>query len=348
MIQASCSSRWMTVALAAMLVASSPAAKAQDKALVDAARKEGEVVWYCTLVRNQAARPLAEAFERKYPGIKVRLHTGTQNDVLLKLLDEGRAGGPRADVSHGGSAFGALMKAGLVERYAPAAAAGYPSDYKDPNGYWTAEVLSFLVAAINTESVRPDEAPRSYQDLLDPKWRGKIAWSTQMTQGGPPGFIGTVLQSMGEGAGMEYLRKLSQQRIVNVPANQRVVLDQVIAGQYPIALATFNHHSAISAAKGAPVQWLKIEPVTATIDTIFLMKNSPHPNAGKLFIEYVLSKDGQNVFREADYIPADPQSPARIASLKPESGGFKAVVLSPQLVDDKIGEWIKIYEQLFK
>ncbi len=337
-----------TFALAAVILAASEPARAQDASLIAAATKEGEVVWYATLVRNQAARPLADAFERKYPGIKVRLHTGTQSDVLLKILDEGRTGSPRVDVSHGGSAVGSLMRAGLLEHFIPAAAAHYPPAYKDPDGYWTGEVLSFLVAAVNTETVRPEDEPRTYQDLLDPKWRGKIAWSTQMTQGGPPGFIGTVLQSMGQDAGMQYLRQLSQQQIVNVPANQRVVLDQVMAGQYPLALMTFNNHSEISAKKGAPIKWLKIEPVTATADAIFLIKNAPHPNAGKLFIEFALSSEGQTVFRNADYIPADPSTPARTASLKPETGNFKTVVLSPKLVEEKLSDWIRIYNELFK
>jgi iron(III) transport system substrate-binding protein len=332
----------------AIVLAPAGLARAQDASLVAAATKEGEVVWYATLVRNQAARPIADAFERKYPGIKVRLQTGTQNDVLLKILEEGRAGQPRVDVSHGGSAIGPLLRAGLLERFIPTAASHYPAEYKDPDGYWTGEILYLLVAAVNTELVRPEDEPRSYQDLLDPKWRGKIAWSTQMTQGGPPGFVGTVLQSMGQDAGMQYLRQLSEQQIVNVPANQRVVLDQVIAGQYPLALMTFNNHSEISAKKGAPVKWLKIEPVTATADAIFLIKNAPHPNAGKLFIEFVLSSEGQAVFRDADYIPADPNTPALIASLKPETGNFKAAVLSPKLVEDKLTDWIGVYNEFFK
>jgi ABC-type Fe3+ transport system substrate-binding protein len=336
------------VVLVGLVVADAGLARAQDASLVAAATKEGEVVWYATIVRNQAARPLAEAFEKKYPGIKVRLHTGTQNDVLLKILDEGRAGGPRVDVSHGGSAVGSLLRAGLLERFVPAAASRYPAAYKDPDGYWTGEILSFLVAAINTETVRPEDEPRSYEDLLDPKWRGKMAWSTQMTQGGPPGFIGTVLETMGQDAGMQYLRQLAQQRIVNVPANQRVVLDQVIAGQYPLALMTFNHHSEISAKKGAPVKWLKIEPVTATVDAIFLIKHAPHPNAGKLFIEFALSSEGQTVLRNADYIPADPSTPALLASLKPETGNFKAAVLAPKLVEEKLPAWIQVYNDLFK
>lgn len=335
--------------VALLLALQAPAAwSAVDPALVAAARKEGEVVWYSSLVVNQASRPIVAAFEKEYPGIKVRLTSGTANDLLLKLLAEGRAGAPRADVSHAGSGLSTLLKAGLIAPFTPVEAKRYPAQYKDPNGYWTGQVVSFLVPAINTDQVKPADEPHSWNDLLNPKWRGKIAWAQQMTQGGPPGLIGATLATMGPDAGMAYLRKLSQQKIVNVPANQRVVLDQVIAGEYPIALSTFSHHSEVSAKKGAPVKWLKFEYTVGTVDPIFLMKSAPHPNAAKLFIEFVLSTKGQTIFRNADYIPADPAVPAAIPALKPETGGFKAVFLPLQQVDAGMPQWIATYNELFK
>jgi ABC-type Fe3+ transport system substrate-binding protein len=315
--------------------------------LIDAARKEGVVVWYTSFVENQAARPLAAAFEKKYPGVKVQLVAGTAGDLLSKLLAETRAGSIRADVHHGGSSVWPLFKAGALQNYKAEEAAGYPADLREANGIWTADALYFLVPAINTEMVTDAQAPHNLQDLLDPKWRGKIAWTTQMTQGGAPGFIGTILQSMGEQAGMDYLRKLASQKIVNVPANQRVVLDQVIGGEYPIALATFINHSAISQRDGAPVKALTLDPATETIDTLMLLKG-PHPNAGKLFIEFLLSQEGQEVFSKAGYIPARPNVPAVPATLKPEGGHFRAEVLSPEIVEANMARWIVVYNELFK
>lgn len=319
-----------------------------DQALVEAAKKEGEVNWYTSLVVNQASRPIAAAFEKEYPGIKVRVTSGTANDLLLKLMAEGQANSMRGDVSHGGSAFGSLLKSGQVAQYVPVESKRYPEQYKDPSGFGTGHYISFLVPAINTDLVKEKDEPRNWNDLLDPKWAGKMAWTQQMTQGGPPGFIGATLSAQGPDQGMAYLKKLSQQKIVNVPANQRVVLDQVIAGQYPLALSTFSHHSELSLKKGAPVKWLKFEYVTGTVDPIFMMKGAPHPNAAKLFIEYVLSKKGQEIIQAADYIPADPQVPASIPRLKPETGGFKAVFLPLQQVEADLPKWVKIYGELFK
>ncbi len=319
-----------------------------DQALIDAAKKEGEVNWYSSLVVNQAARPIVTAFEKEFPGIKVRLTSGTANDLLLKIQAEGQANSVRVDVSHGGSAFGSLLKGGQVAQFVPTEGKRYPDQYKDPSGYGTGHYISFLVPAINTDMVKEKDEPRSWNDLLDPKWTGKIAWTQQMTQGGPPGFIGATLSGMGNDKGMDYLRKLSKQKLVNVPANQRVVLDQVIAGQYPMALSTFSHHSELSLKKGAPVKWLKFEYVTGTVDPIFMVKNAPHPNAAKMFIEFVLSRKGQEIIRDADYIPADSNVPAAIPRLKPDSGGFKAVFLPLTQVEAEIPKWIKIYDELFK
>ena len=341
--------RTVTTAMLAVaaLAATSTAGQAADAALIEAAKKEGQVVWYTSFVENQLARPLAAAFEKKYPGIKVQIVPGTATDLLLKLLGEAKAGSIRGDVHHGGSAVWPLIKANAVEAYVPDSAKEYPADLKDPNGMWTADALYFLVAAVNTEMVKPADEPKSYADLLDPKWTGKIAWTTQLTQGGAAGFIGTILQSMGQDKGMEYLRKLSKQKLVNVPSNQRVVLDQVIGGEYPMAVATFNNHSDISAAKGAPVKWLKLEPVTATLDTVFLMKG-PNRNAGKLFIDFSLSEEGQTAVREAGYIPSHPKIQAKVPTEKPEGGGFKALVLTPELVEKDLQKWVDVYNELFK
>lgn len=335
-------------ALAVALATAAWSAQAIDQSLIDAANKEGEVNYYSSLVVNQAVRPIIAAFEKDFPGVKVKLTAGRANDLLLKITAEAQANAIRADVTHGGSAFGVLLKAGLIANYVPVESKRYPDDLKDPSGLGTGHYVSFLVPAINTDLVKDKDEPRSWNDLLDPKWKGKIAWTQSMTQGGPPGFIGTALGALGQDKGMDYLKKLSAQKIVNVPANQRVVLDQVIAGQYPLALSTFSHHSELSLAKGAPVKWLKFEYVTGTVDPIYMIKGAPHPNAAKLFIEFILSKKGQEIIRDAGYIPADPAVPATVARLKPESGGFKAVFLPLQQVEADMPKWVKIYDELFK
>ena len=146
-----------------------------------------------------------------------------------------------------------------------------------------------LGPGINTDMVKPADQPKTLEDLLDPKWAGKIAWSANPGLDGGPGFVALVLLNMGQEKGMEYLRKLSKQKLANIPAASRVVLDQVIAGQYPLSLVVFNHHVAISAAKGAPVKFIDMEPLLGLVHTINHVSKAPHPNAAKLLIDFVLS-----------------------------------------------------------
>jgi ABC-type Fe3+ transport system substrate-binding protein len=340
-------SRILAAALGALAIACAPA-RAADPALVAAAEKEGEVVWYTSFVENQLARPMAEAFQKRYPAIKVRIVGGTAGDLLSRMLLEGRSGAMKADVSHGGSSVEPLKGAGLLDRYIPASAEAYPAEYRDKAGYWTAQNFYFLVAAVNTDLVKAGTEPKSYDDLLDPRWSGRIAWTNTMVQGGPLGFIGMIMTVRGPQAGEAYLRKLAGQRLVNVPANQRVVLDQVIAGEYPMALMVFNNHAAISMAKGAPVKWLKLDPVLGIADMTYLLKGAPHPNAARLFVDFVVSAEGQAVFRQAEYLPADPATPPLTASLRPSEGGFTARILLPDTYEAGAAQWRQLYDAIFK
>ena len=333
---------------AALVIGSVSMALAVDQKLIDDAKKEGEVVWYTNLIVNQIVRPVAEAFETKYPGIKVQYSRSASGEIALKLQNEIRANSVQVDVIDANSAFFQAMPFENLVEYKAEAAASYPDNLKDAKGRFTAVNLYTMATSVNTDMVPEADRPKTYDDLLDPKWKGKIAWTTDLTPNGPPGFIGTVLTSMGEEKGMAYLEKLAKQEIVSVPASQRVVLDQVIAGQYAIGLMTFNHHVVISAEKGAPVAWLKIEPLVSTANYVALIKNAPHPNAGKLFEEFMLSKEGQEVFQKASYLPADPEVPAAVPSLKPKQGGFEANVITSELALEKLGAWIEVYKKLFK
>ncbi|WEX08723.1 extracellular solute-binding protein [Chelativorans sp. AA-79] len=334
--------------LASTLAIGTTQAFAIDQATIDAAKQEGEVVWYSGMIVNQIVRPIVEAFEAKYPGIKVNAARHTSSEVVLKVQSEAQAGRPMADVFDGSSAVFPLMEAGLVEPYKPEAAADFDERTKDPDGYWTAANLYFMVPAINTTLVSEADRPDTYEKLLNPKWTGKIAWTSDPTMLGAPGFIYTVMQTMGEEKGSEYLEKLAAQNIVNVPASQRVVLDKVIAGEFPIGLMTFNHHSAISAQKGAPVEWVKLEPVIQAVNPLGIVKNAQHPNAAKLLVEFILSEEGQSVMRDALYIPANPNVPAAEPTLKPKEGGFETFVISPEATARDLKDMVAIYDRMFK
>jgi ABC-type Fe3+ transport system substrate-binding protein len=330
----------------ALAVATFSQGNAAEPGLYEAAKKEGEVVWYTSLIVNQAVRPLVEAFNKKYPGISVKYARADSGPTAIKIINEAQAGRPQSDVFDGIDSTPPLLKAGLVEPFIPSEADKYPAELKDSGGRWRALVLYFLTPAINTQQVSKNDIPKTPQDLLDPKWKGKIAWSTVPASGSGV-YVGSVLQTMGEEKGMEFLRALAKQDIINVDATNRAILDQVIYGQYAMALSIFNHHAVLSAQKGAPVEWLKLDPISAPMHSVGLTKNAPHPNAGKLLIDFLTSEQGQRTLAEVEYIPAMPSVPAKTPSVKPEGGGFKANVLSPDTITRNLDNWYKIKKELF-
>ncbi len=111
---------------------------------------------------------------------------------------------------------------------------------------------------------------------------------------------------------MDYLKKFAAQEPVTIPAAQRVVLDKVISGEYPLAVMTLNYHATISAEQGAPVQWIKMEPLLQSMSLISIVKDAPHPNAARLLVEFMLSDEGQKVMADNDYMPASPAVPAKV------------------------------------
>ena len=337
-----------TAALAFAASFAASAAHAADAALIAAAKREGEVVWYSTQIISQLVRPVTAAFEKKYPGIKVRSTRANATETAVKILNEGKAGRIQADVFDGTTTVVSLKQAGYVLKWLPDASKDYPDDLKDPEGYWIANNIFIITPAFNTGLVPRGSEPKTYQDLLDPKWRGKMAWNGFPTPSGIGGFVGTVLAEMGEEKGRAYLRELAKQNIAPLPGSAREVLDHAIAGEYAIALQIFNHHAVISAKKGAPVDWIKMEPATGNLSTISVLKNAPHPNAAKLLADFIISKEGQEVFRAADYITAHPQVPASVPTLKPKEGNFRVRFFTPEQTEENMPKWKQVSDEIFR
>ncbi len=320
---------------------------ARQKVLVEGARKEGKLTWYTTLIVDQAVRPLNMAFEKEYPFIKVEFFRGISDRVAQKALTEYQAKRYEVDLIDGTPAPTLTSKAGIMQRFSSPYLAEYPAELKDPEGIWGATNLYFLTLGYNTHMVKPNDVPRTWDDLLNPRWKGSMIWSTSRDSGAPM-MIGNILLSMGPEAGKTYLLKLAKQNIASLAASNRQILDLVIAGEYSIAPHVFNHHVLISRKAGAPVDWQPLEPVTAQFNTTGLAKNAPHPHAAMLFLDFVFSKKGQKVFQEVDYLPAHPEMPAKQADLKPGGGRFKrANFIDPEVQYEKGNEWVDFFQSQF-
>jgi iron(III) transport system substrate-binding protein len=335
------------IAACALLLGASAAPAAEvSPELIAKARQEGQVVYYTDLIVDQVVRPLVSAFEAKY-GIKVTFSRGDSQVNAVKLLNEYKAGRVMSDVFGLTSGLHVLIDAGVVRQFTSANGDELPARYRDPDRYWVSSHLFVMEPGINTSLVPAAQWPKTYDDLLKPAWKDKMVWKPNDLSGAP-GFVGNILLSMGEERGMDYLRKLAGQRIKMVNASARAILDQVIGGEYPLALQIFNHHAAISKQKGAPVDWLRLSPATVNPGLVGLPKNSPHPNAGLLFVEFMTSKEGQQVFQKANYLPARPDVPPTMPDLIPDKGGFEPTVVTPAITAKYQDHWDKVVEQLFR
>ena len=215
-------------------------ALAADAATVAAATKEGEVVWCTTLVVDQAARPIQEAFEKKYPGIKVRMLRSQGPETVARLLAEVRAGKVETDVIDATLSGVVGIPAEVMQRLPAAVVGVVANNDRIPGDRWVPINQYYSCIAINTDMVKGADVPKSFEDLLDPKWKGKLVWHSTPDLSGPPGFIGMILTTMGKDKGMAYLKRLADQKITILPTSQRGVMDQVIAGAYPIQIMAVN------------------------------------------------------------------------------------------------------------
>jgi ABC-type Fe3+ transport system substrate-binding protein len=318
----------------------------REKLLIEGAKKEGKVMFYTGLIVDQVVRPVKDAFEKEYPFVQVEFFRANSERLAQRMLAEYQSKRYEVDLVSGSAAATMLQRAGLMQRFYSPPIAEYPPDLKDPKGFWGSTNVYFMTLGYNTRMVKPGELPKSYEDLLNPRWKGQMMWSTSRGSGAPQ-FIGNLFMSRGLEAAKAYLPKLKQQNIAKSTASARQILDLVIAGEYPMAIQIFNHHAFISKSAGAPVEWQPLEPVTATNNAVGVAKNAPHPHAAMLFLDFMLSRKGQRVFQAANYLPAHPEVPALQADLKPGVRFKKANYLSPEVLFDKSDEWAEYFEKEF-
>jgi iron(III) transport system substrate-binding protein len=222
----------------------------------------------------------------------------------------------------------------------------YGKDHTDPENFWAPTRFSYLGACYNTNLVKPGEI-KSFADFLDPKWKGKIAWSGTVI--GAMLFITGVRNFMGEEKALAYLQQLAKQDIVSIASANRVVVDRVMAGEQALCLDAFLHHPIISARKGAPVAPLPLDPVLTVVSSVMLPKAPPHPYAAMLFIDYLLSKEGQARLQGADYFPAHPGVPASpdLDKIVPRKIGLKENYISPAKMNSDLPKSRALYQELF-
>jgi iron(III) transport system substrate-binding protein len=309
---------------------------ATDDALVEAARREGEVVYYASMNLSEANLLIAE-FEKRYPFIKVKLNRTGSEKLLAKVMTEYRAKKLPADVIQTVEfSMHLFSRSRVLAHYLPRANAEFPKDFKE-EGFWTTVYYNPYVVAYNTRLVPQRMVPKSYDDLLDPKWGGKM-----MIEGTKADWFAGMLQIMGQERGLKYMRDLAKQR--PSPREGHELLAQLVAAgegllDVNIPIASVERMKE----KGAPIGWTAVGAAPAIMVGIGLSSQAPHPNAAKLYMDFVLSREGQKLMRTPGRLVARADMAREQADLIKE---VKMAPVNPALAE-KLGEYAKQLRTIF-
>jgi iron(III) transport system substrate-binding protein len=261
----------------------------RQQILEDGARKEGALQVYTSSVPT-TIQPVVDGFTAKYPFIKVDVYRADNEQILQRITQEAQANKDAMDVLETTTdSLGALIKANLLQSYSSPEMSAYPKDSLQPDGYWGLVRESYVGLGYNTNLVIADQAPKTRDDLLDPKWKGKMTIAGSSTG---VRFVGAILITKGE----DFLKKLGQQQIRVQDMSGRALADLVVAGEVPLSPTIFDSHVMDSKSKGAPIEWNPLEPTVVNSGAVAVAHKAPHPNASLLFADFALSEAGQQIY----------------------------------------------------
>lgn len=322
-----------TLAAIVVLLMTSSAFAQDVKTLADA---EGKMMFYASFNANHS-KVLTDGFKQLYPKIDATFYRATDAQMMERILTEARAGRNLWDVMMTSSFYGYnLKKRGMLAPYDSPERKFYRDGYKDPQAAWTSIYTNYAAFGFNTRSVAKANIPKSYGDLLKPEWKGNIGLDSR-----PYEWFGTTVKAMGDEKGLGYMRELAKQVQLR---NGRTILAQLVAaGEFKGALTAYSQNFEQMKPSGAPVDWVYLNPVFANIHPVGLSTKAPHPNAGKLFIDFVLSKRGQELVRGMDRIPdrvdTPPEQARFVEGIKP--------AFAPTEVLEEFERYAKIFHDIF-
>lgn len=310
--------------------------------LIESARKEREVVWYANWEVDQL-RPLILGFERKYPYLHVSPFRAGGGKILDKVSTEYRAGKYLADVILDGSTKVLYyIENGITGVYQSPERKNLRKGFYDEKGYWMSIANSPMGIAYNVNLVPAESAPKSLQDLLQPRWKGKMAMDSN-----PDEMVLGLIKSWGDERAIKYLHNLAAQKL-QIRRGYTLLAQLLAAGEFPIVVQAFAYRVAEMKLKGAPLGIAFPDPTVVTISPIQIAKHPPHPHAAALFIDYLLSEESQKTIASFGRLPArkgvKPLYPEFQEVLEREEG---IATLDPELVGRRVNDALRIIGEIF-
>jgi iron(III) transport system substrate-binding protein len=295
------------------------------------ARKEGSVL---LITPGGQIKPITDRFSQKYPFVRLEVVTGETPNLTRRLQEEYKAGRYTVDAMElDEGPLGLLRGDKILQPYYTPERSVYPAGAIEAGKLWTSSYESYKGLGFNTKLVSAAEAPQTYDDLLDLKWKGKMAVAGSSVQT----WIGGVLAIKGE----DFIRKLGKQDVTVYNIQGRALANLVVSGEVPLSPIVFSSHVHDSAQKGAPIAWRPLDGVYALVAGVALPTHAPHPHAAMLFIDFMLSKEGQTLRMETGYVSARNDLPS------PDKP--KVVVYGSQIPDlaVKFEQWQQLNQEVF-
>lgn len=333
------------VPLGARVLSAAPPPQAITPELLEAAKKEGKVTYY-TAMDLSVAEPMAKAFEAKYPGIKVAVERTGAERLFNRIGQEVGSNIRRVDVANSSDAahFIVWKRQGWLEPFlTPDMAENLPADQRDADAAFVNQRTHLSTIAYNTKLVKPEDAPKGFVDLLDPKYSGKLVK-------GHPGYSGTIMtatQQLAKALGWEYFEKLSKQKVLQVQSATEPP-KRIEAGERAIAVDGSDYLFWMAKERGSPIEVVHaVEGTPQISNPMAIFKASPNPNAARLLVGWIMSPEGQEfIVNVSGQYPANKLVKAKAG--RPALASIKTLPEDPAEVERQADEIKSRYQRYFK
>jgi len=302
--------------------------------LIEGAKKEGSLDIY-TSAQSDDMGAVVKAFEAKY-GIKVNMWRSSSEKVLQRAVTEARANRHTVDVLEtNGPELEAAHREKLLQAVKSPVLADIMAEAIRPHGEWVGTRLNVFVQAYNTQAVKKGELPKTWQDLTNPKWKGRLGIEQEDED-----WLQGQIQVMGEQQAVKAFKDIVAANGVSVRKGHTLLTQLVVSGEIPLALTVYNYKAEQLKNKGAPIDWFTIGPAIARPNGIGIAKDAPHPNAAILFFDFELGPEGQQILMKRDFVPTNKKIDTPLNKVP-----MKFVDAATSL--DQASKLQKLYEEIF-
>jgi len=306
----------------------------REARLIAGAKKEGELLMY-TSGQADDFNLLAKAFQQKY-GVKVTMWRAGSENVLQRAVTEARGGRYTVDVVEtNGPELEMLQREGLEQAVKSPQLADIIPAAKQPHGEWVGTRLNVYALAYNTKAVKKDELPKRYEDLADPRWKGRLGIEQDDSE-----WLAGLATQFGEAHIVQVFRDVVQKNGISVRKGHTLLTQLVASGEVPLALTVYNYKAEQLKNKGAPIDWFVIGKAVARPNGVAVMKRAPHPNAAVLWYDFELSEEAQRLLAKRDFVPTNRKVDTPL-------GRVPLLVVDPKVILDQQAKWTKLYQDLF-